>query len=349
MLLLITGTPGAGKTLFTVTRLIKEINDNPDRTIYSDITGLKIDGVLPAPDDWRDAKDGSLIIYDECHFRPMFQKDRGRTKYQAVKDLTTHRHRGLDIWFVTQSPNFLHSDLLALIGEHIHLDRPMGAKLSNVYKWRTAQEKPNGVTVKRRAEDTYLFKYNKEYFKYYKSVDVDDDKANHKKLKIPTWRFLPLLAGLIICSWAFYSIAFNGIQPVKSDTKAKKEVTKDESTTAITDGITPNLISDNQENNQQTNALNQRRIYLYENELPKDYEIRRNDPNLQIRGVAQMGNKCTAYNTLGDMMTLSQDECKSYVGTGRVYKSDYVTNGGGSVNVLPQSESQPQPQSASQL
>lgn len=65
---------------------------------------------------------------------------------------------------------------------------------------------------------------------------------------------------------------------------------------------------------------------LYQSDLPKDYEIRRTDPYLQVRGVVQMGNKCQAYNAYGDVMTLTTNECKEYVDTGRVYKSDYIAS-----------------------
>lgn len=339
MIRLITGTPGAGKTLFTVTKLIKEINDNPERPIYSDIKGLKIEGVLPAPDDWRDAPEGSLLIYDECQYKPMFQKDRGRTKYAAVKDLTTHRHTGKDIWLITQSPNFLHADLLALVGEHIHLDRPMGAKLANVYKWRTAQDKPNGTTVKKRAEDTWLFKYDKNIFKYYQSVDVEEDKANHKGFKLPTWRVLPILAGIIGLAYSAWSIVFDGgIAPPSAQTTAQaaeeqatdtppqtdSNLIKDaqsELTANISNDISPSLTQNSGQSIEQVNEVERRRLYLYSQNLPPDYQIRRHDPALQVRAVISKGNKCLAYNAYGDTMTLTQDECRDYVGTGRVYKS----------------------------
>lgn len=73
---------------------------------------------------------------------------------------------------------------------------------------------------------------------------------------------------------------------------------------------------------EQRTIKEQRRLYLYSTDLSKDYEIRRADPMLQVKGVIESKGKCTAYNAYGDTMTLTQKQCKEYVGTGRVYKGE---------------------------
>ncbi len=219
MIRLITGTPGSGKTLYTVSEIMKVIEKTPERPIFSDIKGLRIDGVQEAPDDWRAAPDGALIIYDECQYRTQYTKSRGRNKHQMIIDLTTHRHTGKDIWLITQNPNFLHSDVLAVVGEHYHIDRPLKASFANVYKWRTAQLKPDGITVRRRAEAAPIFKCDKELFDYYDSVDVSEDKAYHKKFQMPSWKFFVLPIGVLILLWAFWGIVSDGITPSGKDKK----------------------------------------------------------------------------------------------------------------------------------
>lgn len=212
MIRLITGTPGSGKTLFAVSEILKITQKQPEREIFTDIAGIRIEGVNDTPpDDWRDAPDGSLIIYDECHYRDQYTKKRGRNNYPMIVDLTTHRHSGKDIWLITQNPNFLHSDVLALIGEHYHVDRPLNANFANVYKWRTAQIKPDGVTVRRRAENAPVFVYDKKLFDYYDSVHVDEEYANHKSFKLPLLKVAPLVIGFLLCSIAFVRIAFGGL------------------------------------------------------------------------------------------------------------------------------------------
>lgn len=81
------------------------------------------------------------------------------------------------------------------------------------------------------------------------------------------------------------------------------------------------------------NTLEQRRLYLYNQDLPPDYKIRRNDPALQVHGVIQMQNRCHAYNAYGDVMTLTPSECRQYVGTGRVYKSLQSSHNAGYVTI----------------
>ena len=211
MITLITGTPGAGKTLYAVTNMLKEIAKNPERPVFSDIIGLKIEGIETAPDDWRDAPKGSLIIYDECQFKEAYQRARGKTRYDYILQLTTHRHDGYDIWLITQSAKFIHLDVLEVVGRHLHLDRPYGAALANVYEWESSQTNPKSRTAKDSVRSKTLFKYNKNIFEYYSSVDVDDKTANHKKFKIPFSQYKWILIGLCAIAWAVYS--FTGVSP----------------------------------------------------------------------------------------------------------------------------------------
>ena len=68
------------------------------------------------------------------------------------------------------------------------------------------------------------------------------------------------------------------------------------------------------------------RLELYKRQLPKNYDIIKQDPNLQVRAVVKKGNKCNAYNTSGDLMTLSFDECNYYLEqAGRVHRTNGQT------------------------
>ena len=207
MITLITGTPGSGKTLYAVTNMLKEIQAKPERPVYTDIIGLSIDGIEPPPEDWRDTPKGSLIIYDECQFREAYQRARGKTRYDYILQLTTHRHDGYDIWLITQSAKFIHLDVLEVVGRHLHLDRPYGAALANVYEWESAEKNPKSRTAKESVRSKTLFKYNKHIFKYYSSVDVDDKTANHKKFKVPFSQYKWIVVGLGAVVWSVYSFS----------------------------------------------------------------------------------------------------------------------------------------------
>lgn len=314
MITLITGTPGSGKTLYAVTRLIKEINTNPDRPVYSDIKGLKIEGVHPVPDDWRDTPEGSLLIYDECQYREMFTRARGKTKFQAILDLTTHRHTGRDIWLITQSPHFLHVDVLAVVGEHIHVDRPMGAKLANIYKWRQAEQKPQGRTVKDKAESRSLFKYDKDIFNYYSSVDVDDDKANHKGLKIPKILIITIGGGSLLLLYVLfglyndYKARTNKEQPAKIEKKSQydqmQEQKEQEKQSDIITATPP-----------QTDVVQDepKRIYANLNEKKakylNDFHIEFDHDDIRPAQVISNGKNCMAFNKYGDKLNINQIQC----------------------------------------
>ena len=218
MITLITGTPGSGKTLYAVTNMLKEILAKPERPVYSDIIGLNIDGIEQPPEDWRDTPKGSLIIYDECQFREAYQRARGKTRYDYILQLTTHRHDGYDIWLITQSAKFIHLDVLEVVGRHLHLDRPYGAALANVYEWESAEKNPKSRSAKESVRSKTLFKYNKNIFKYYSSVDVDDKTANHKKFKVPFSQYKWIVVGLGAVVWSVYSFSggFGADEPKES-------------------------------------------------------------------------------------------------------------------------------------
>lgn len=66
----------------------------------------------------------------------------------------------------------------------------------------------------------------------------------------------------------------------------------------------------------------ERKLQLYQEQLPLDYELIKSDVNLQVRGVIKANGKCKAYNTHGDLMLLSQEQCHYYIAqSGRVHKN----------------------------
>lgn len=327
MIRLITGTPGSGKTLYTVSQIMKMRQDKPDRKIYSDIKGLRIDGVEPAPDDWRDAPDGSLIIYDEVQYRQIYAKARGRNKNSMIVDLTTHRHTGKDIWLITQNPKFLHADVLAVVGEHYHIDRPMNASFANVYKWRTAQENPNGVTVRRRAENAPVFKYDKKLFDYYDSVDVDEENANHKNSLelLKNWRFLVLVGGVLLCAWAFYRIVFDGgITPVESDKSEETAVTAPAEDTP-NDSIQDTIVNGNNNQNGRTYVIDEQRLNELKLQYLNDYHVTFNHDDIRPAQVITNGKECMAFNKYGDKLNVTQVQCLD-LSMGAMPKAKQFTN-----------------------
>lgn len=201
MLTLITGAPGAGKSLRAVHELREALASG--RPCYADIAGLDMPGVLPVPDDWRETPEGSFIVYDECQRRPWLASTGkpGLSEDARVRALETHRHTGHDIVFVTQRPTFLHHHVRGLVGRHVHVHRGAGLSLVNVRTWDTVQLDPDDWAAKKDA-DVQGWKHPKELFSLYKSASLHTVRRRiPAKLKFAGGAILLLLVGLSFGAW----------------------------------------------------------------------------------------------------------------------------------------------------
>ena len=115
MITVITGTPGAGKTLYAITKLIQPLvgtsvpHEGEDgvttmhpRTVYTNINGLLLDHELIDGGDnqglrdwWTWAKPGSVIVFDEVQ-RIWQPRANGSKVPEDIQMLETQRHLGGD-------------------------------------------------------------------------------------------------------------------------------------------------------------------------------------------------------------------------------------------------------------
>lgn len=203
MIRLITGVPGAGKTLFTLDTL-KAITDRP--IYHNGIPDLTLPWACVAdPANWHDAiPDGSILVIDECQ-RVFPVRDHKKEVPGGVTAMETHRHRGIDIYLVTQHPNLIDHHVRRLVGEHYHLTRSFGAPFATLYhgnavldvsdKWKMAQE----------AEKKQWF-YPKDSFGLYKSAEVHTHKFKLPKKML----LLPLALFVVGASIWFLLDTLNG-------------------------------------------------------------------------------------------------------------------------------------------
>jgi len=178
MINLITAVPGSGKTLWMIGEILRLQKEN--RLVYSNIDGLTIPDVHPAPDDWRDTPEGSAVIYDECQEIFPSNAKPGVVTDERLTAMERHRHTGHDLYFITQAPTFVHHHIRKLVGIHRHLYRPNGLQGANIYTWNFTCDKPNDREEQKRA-DHELWKYPKENFQYYKSATVHTHKFRFPK------------------------------------------------------------------------------------------------------------------------------------------------------------------------
>jgi len=197
MITLITAVPGSGKTLYCIGLILKAVEEG--RPVYSNIAGLKIPQCHPAPDDWRDTPEGSLVVYDEAQQPHLYPSTahRGEVKDERLRQMEVHRHTGHDLVFVSQSPSFLHHHIRKLAGEHIHLYRAFGAKIVTKYTWQHTVDSPNDRGEQGRA-DSVPWKFPKEHFQYYQSATIHTHKFKMPKKLAALLLLIVAVAGLVV-------------------------------------------------------------------------------------------------------------------------------------------------------
>lgn len=179
MITLITGTPGAGKTLYSL-RFLKEILGTYRFVYAHGITGLTLEHEIIICEshscdfcrslknqetykkvkDWNTfADDGSVLFLDECQ---NIYRSKGTV---SVADFEVHRHKGLDFFIVTQHPMLINSDLRKLVGRHIHLIADFTGRWQ--YEWSECSQNISKTTaIKSR------YKLDKGLFALYQSSSL---------------------------------------------------------------------------------------------------------------------------------------------------------------------------------
>lgn len=205
MITLITGSPGSGKTLYCVDKILQPLvgttvnstNDDGEtttysRTIFTNIPRLLLDHEL-IDADWLEhlherKQTGCVVVFDEVQRvwpnRPSMSK-----RPAAVEYLETHRHDGIDIVLMTQNPLLLDPAVRALVGRHLHIRRLGAFGAAIVYEWDSCSNALNY----RAAFTKTPYKYNRRVFKLYHSADVHTKQT--RKVPFVAWVLIGGVAG----------------------------------------------------------------------------------------------------------------------------------------------------------
>lgn len=205
MLYLFTGVPGSGKTLNVVSMLAKR-SDLKNRPLFIDgIPDLQIpheqipegESIQTWP-KW--APTGAIIVVDECQriFRP---RPSGSKVPDYVSELETHRHRGLDFFFITQHPRLIDANLRSLIEHHTHVSKTeLGVRRK--LEWSTGGAKNPESRADVRDALKSVYKLDKSVYGLYKSAE------EHTKIKTgrsKVFYLIPVILLMIIGGlWGFY-------------------------------------------------------------------------------------------------------------------------------------------------
>lgn len=209
MLYLYTGVPGAGKTLYAVSNLVKR-KDFKDRPIFVDgIKDLDHDKInyfdIPEGESiqtWpKWAPPGAIIVVDECQriFRP---RPSGSKVPDYVAELETHRHRGLDFILITQHPRLIDVNLRELIEHHTHLGKT-NLGLRRKMEWTTGGAKDPGSRANIREALISVYRLDKSVYGLYKSAEV------HTKIRTKKSKLL-MLFPLALCLVGYGVWSFTG-------------------------------------------------------------------------------------------------------------------------------------------
>lgn len=194
MITVITGVPGSGKTLFCLDE-VRKLADKEGRTVYySGIKDLKLPWVEFDALTWPDLPTGSIIVIDECqtYFRP---RANGSTVPRHISEFETHRHKGFDVFLITQHPMLIDQNIRRLCGRHVNVVRAFGMNKATLQEWNKIKENcdKNATDASKRGWD-----YPKDVFNLYKSAEL-----HTHRVRIPREVFI-----LVACVLAFAALGW---------------------------------------------------------------------------------------------------------------------------------------------
>ena len=326
--ILVTGLEGSGKSHFIMSQ-IKQILDTPDNEY--EIFLANVDGVtlvdgqfhIVQPDfSWvEDAPKNSIVIYDEAGTIERFNNTKTKiNSHIDVETLTMRRHKNVLTIFVTQDPKLVHAGLRSLIKFHFHFSNPYSSATET--KCFVTAGVNDGFPKKTVIEE-FDHKLDPAIFPLYKSVDEgvkhDQKPTKHKKAqlmqRIAILCFvlsIPIFIGMFflikkVKDNQFDTDAVNAKVNGTVTDKAKEFTAKANPTTGMNTAGETNL----QQNNQNAS----RSLELYKQQLPSDYAVTANNPDLRVSGMVMMNGVCRAYNGHGEFITIPDSQCVNYTKT----------------------------------
>ena len=337
-IVLITGTPGAGKTAHMVHMLVNDSmfknSDGTPRKIFTNIKGLNIpemptidvssiaseqaestDEKLSFHDIYKwivkPENHGSVVIIDEVQ-DVWPARSNGSQVPPNVAWLNTHRHLGVDIFVLTQNPKNIDVNLRGLVNKHLHVAKnKLGMR--TLLEWKYCANNP--LT---QAKDAFakVHKLDKKIFGYYKSAEVHTEN----KTKVTKWVFvLPVV--LLIMPVALY-FSYSLLKNMASKDKVVEAAAA--SAPAATDGDMGQQLGTNSGMTQPQNTLGAKPEDFVPRmaERPETKPIYDGQRQVQtmewpVGCIINTKKVCTCYSEQGTKIKeINQQLCKSYVADG---------------------------------
>jgi zona occludens toxin len=321
MISLITGTPGAGKSAYAMSLMLKVLKEGRPLFVHG-VPDLLLPHVavscdsptckactsldwptlyrMPAADKWIEwAPDGSVLFFDEVQnvHRP---RPAGSKVPEAVARYETHRHSGLDAFFVTQHPRLIDNNVRQLVGRHVHLVSSWKGR--TMYDWPECSD-----TLSNKHEAIKSgYKLPTHVFKLYKSASLHVKPIRQLPPQIYAIGVILLLIGLV--SYRVYS----RVAPEPSEQQTAQNTNPEHQPTT------------NNEPEPQKNKLSQfdyqPQIANYPESAPAFADLAKPVSFPRLAGCVVNRNNpdsCRCYTQQGTPYFVSRDMCMNHVDHGR--------------------------------
>jgi zona occludens toxin len=341
MIFLITGEPGAGKTLNTI-KLICEDEQFQDRSIYyHGISGLSTDWEEIDADQvqkWYELPHGSVVVIDECqhHFKP---RRTGSELPKAVLEMSTHRHRGFDLVLITQHPTLIDAGLRKFVNRHYHFERPFNTQRPRRIEFQQVANDPRDYHARQNAITTTV-NLDKKYFNKYKSAEI-----HTHKMRLP---FKVYALAAFCCLLLFGALHFaNNMTGKYRDHPANSGQSESSSFSPFSSDSEVNVDRSDTMSDSEYFAMWKPRIDGLPHTAPAYDELNtpkvRPLPNCVLWSSGQKKGLCTCYTQQGTKMGVPQNLCSDLVHNGFFDPAREVTTDEPRQNRSVQKKAQPLP------
>lgn len=309
MITLFTGMPGAGKTAAMVDLLRQFAGDRPIYVHFDPEARRRPDQkmlheTLTLPHQpthantwYLDVPDGAVLVIDEVQdvWRP---RGPGSKVPEAIAQLETHRHAGVDVFLTTQAPRLVDANVRGLVGRHVHI-RDTGFLGRYWYEWPECNE----AMVWKSCPNKRKFKLPKQVFDMYTSANVHTKPVRSTPLVL--YVAVAAVAGLALCIFLVYRVVTRGA-PVEEAKKADKPAAISPSTQAApaAPGRSGGLIDDRVDwiprvghRPESAPAFDHLRIVVV---MPR------------VTGAICIDDKCMCHTQQGTNAGLTNDQCKAW-------------------------------------
>lgn len=323
MINLITGTPGSGKTAYSLDFMLKTVKEGRQLYVHG-IPDLKIPHIIaycdskacdvctfytdeeknqkmvPANEWHLFAPDGSVFFFDESQniYRP---RSSGSKVPDNVAAFEVHRHKGLDFFLITQSPRLIDSNIRSLVSRHIHLR--VNWRGRKQFEWPECKDNPQSTSD--AIASTYVL--NSKIFPLYKSATVHTKQQRKIPLVVFFLGFLILFAsGLSFYIFNVFSEKFNPeptLQAAPAGNSSEFPAARPLPTTTVSQ---PKTTIESRFDFRPTIAGVLESAPAY-----SPIVVVKNFP--RISACLSQGSKCTCYTQQGTVYPTTPDRCNAFI------------------------------------